>query len=88
MILLNPNELGRESDDDRTRELMHQTVEFFETKGKQRLLEDYYDRDWYADFLAYAKEHRLFATMCTPEGEGLTEGEEARWDTWRVCQFA
>jgi acyl-CoA dehydrogenase len=85
MILLNPRDLGHESDDERTRELMRETVEFFEAKGKQRLLEDYYDRDWYADFLEYAKDHRMFATMCTPEGEGA---DDARWDTWRVCQFA
>jgi acyl-CoA dehydrogenase len=88
MILLNPRDLGHESDDERTRELMRETVEFFEAKGKQRLLEDYYDRGWYADFLEYAKDHRLFATMCTPEGEGAANTEDARWDTWRVCQFA
>ncbi len=85
MILLNPRHPGHEGDDARTRELMRQTVEFFETKGKKRLLEDYYDRGWYADFLEYAKDHRLLATMCTPEGEGA---DDARWDTWRVCQFA
>lgn len=85
MILLNPRDLGHESDDERTRELMRETVEFFEAKGKRRLLEDYYDRGWYADFLEYAKDHRLLATMCTPEGEGA---KDARWDTWRVCQFA
>ncbi|MDP6978916.1 MAG: acyl-CoA dehydrogenase [Myxococcota bacterium] len=88
MILLNPRKLGHAGDDDRTRELMRETVEFFEAKGKQRLLEDYYDRGWYADFLEYAKEHRTLATMCTPAGEGVNDGEDARWDTWRVCQFA
>ncbi len=85
MILLNPRDLGHESDDERTRELMRETVAFFEAKGKRRLLEDYYDRGWYADFLDYAKDHRLLATMCTPEGEGA---DDARWDTWRICQFA
>jgi len=88
MILLNPHDLGHESDDERTRELMRETVEFFEAKGKRRLLEDYYDRGWYADFLEYAKDHRLLATMCTPEGEGAANAEDVRWDTWRVCQFA
>ena len=88
MILLNPRDLGHESDDERTRELMRETVEFFEAKGKRRLLEDYYYRGWYADFLEYAKDHRLLATMFTPEGECADNTEEARWDTWRVCQFA
>ncbi|HIF93903.1 MAG TPA: acyl-CoA dehydrogenase [Myxococcales bacterium] len=88
MILLNPHDLGHESDDERTRELMRETVEFFEAKGKRRLLEDYYDRGWYADFLEFAKDNRLLATMCTPEGEGADDTGDVRWDTWRVCQFA
>jgi acyl-CoA dehydrogenase len=85
MILLDPRHPERPGDDPRTSELMRQTVEFFETKGKQRLLADYYARGWYADFLEHAKEHRLLATMCTPAGEGAPD---ARWDTWRVCEFA
>ncbi|MDG2048887.1 MAG: acyl-CoA dehydrogenase [Myxococcota bacterium] len=85
MILLDPRNPDRAADDDRTRELMRETVEFFENKGKGRLIGDYYDRGWYSDFLDYAKDHRLLATMCTPQGEGAAD---ARWDTWRVCQFA
>jgi acyl-CoA dehydrogenase len=84
-MLLNPRDLDRPYADERSAEVMRQTVAFFESKGKRRLLEDYYGRGWYADFLAYAKEHRLFATMCTPAGEGAAD---ARWDTWRICEFA
>ena len=69
MILLNPKHPDRPYGDKRSAEVMRQTIDFFENKGKTRLLEDYYDRGWYADFLAYSKEHRLFATMCTPEGQ-------------------
>jgi acyl-CoA dehydrogenase len=85
MILLDPRHPAHPDDDERTRELMRDTVAFFEAKGKARLVGDYYDRGWYADFLEYAKEHRLLASMCTPAGEGAAD---ARWDTWRVCQFA
>ncbi len=85
MILLNPKHPDRSADDPRTQELMRQTIDFFETKGRKRLIEDYYARVWYSDFLEYAKEHRLLATMCTPAGEGAPD---ARWDTWRICQFA
>ena len=85
MILLNPRKLDREYPDERSAEVMQQTVDFFEQKGKTQLLEDYYAQGWYADFLEYAKEKRLFATMCTPAGEGA---EDARWDTWRICEFA
>ncbi len=85
MILLNPGKPERPYGDKRSAEVMRQTIEFFENKGKERLLEDYYGRGWYADFLEYAKEHRLLATMCTPAGEGAEDG---RWDTWRICEFA
>ncbi len=85
MILLNPNQPDRPGNDARTTELMRDTIEFFETKGKQRLVGDYYAREWYSDFLDYQREHRLFATMSTPAGEGAPD---TRWDTWRVCQFA
>jgi acyl-CoA dehydrogenase len=85
MFLLNPKHPDRPDNDKPTSELMRATIDFFETKGKAHLIGDYYDRGWYADFLEYAKEHRLFAAMCTPAGEGAPD---ARWDTWRVCQFA
>ena len=85
MILLNPNQPELPENDARTTELMRDTIEFFENKGKKRLVADYYDRGWYSDFLDYAKQRRLLATMCTPAGEGAPD---ARWDTWRVCQFA
>ena len=68
MILLNPRNPEPRYGDERSAELMRQTIEFFESKGKKRLLEDYYARGWYADFLSHVKQHRLFASICTPEG--------------------
>ncbi|MGE4608960.1 MAG: acyl-CoA dehydrogenase, partial [Myxococcota bacterium] len=54
-------------------------------KGKAKLLEDYYGRQWYADFLEFVGNERIFASMCTPSGEGAAD---TRWDTWRICEFA
>ncbi len=85
MILLDPKRLARAYPDDRSAEIMRKTVEFFETKGKKKLLLDYYARPWYADFLEFVRKERIFATMCTPAGEGAPD---ARWDTWRICEFA
>src|SRR4051812_14638498 len=84
-ILLNPKRHARPYADDRSAEVMRQTIAFFEAKGKDQLLADYYARGWYADFLEAVKAKRLFATMCTPAGEGAAD---ARWDTWRICEFA
>jgi len=85
VILLNPNQLSSRYSDQRSAAVMRDTVAFFEAKGKDKLLADYYDRVWYSDFLAFQKAKRIFATMCTPAEEGAGDG---RWDTWRNCEFA
>jgi len=85
VILLDPKHLDRAYPDERSAEIMRRTVAFFEAKGKQRLLEDYYDRPWYADFLEFVRKERIFASLCTPADEGAPD---ARWDTWRNCEFA
>ncbi len=85
MILLDPKNLTRPYPDARSAEIMRRTVDFFESKGKRRLLADYYDRPWYSDFLEFVGKERIFASMCTPAGEGAPD---ARWDTWRICEFA
>src|SRR6266478_2428089 len=84
-MLLNPKRQVRSYPDARSREVMHKTIAFFEAKGKRRLKEDYHGRGWYADFLDFVKEEKIFATMCTPAGYGAAE---SRWDTWRICEFA
>jgi acyl-CoA dehydrogenase len=85
MLLLNPKKHARQYPDARSREVMLKAIEFFERKGKNRIKEDYHAQIWYADFLEFVKEERLFATICTPAGEGA---DDARWDTWRICEFA
>jgi acyl-CoA dehydrogenase len=83
-ILLNPKQLQRDYPDQRTREIMEKTVTFFEKKGKRKLKEDDHARVWYADFLDFVKEERIFYTLLTPAPYG--DGE-TRWDTWRNCEF-
>lgn len=85
MILLDPKNHSRSYPDSRSSEIMRKTIDFFESKGKTKLLEDYYARPWYADFLEFVKKERIFASMCTPAGEGA---RDVRWDTWRNCEFA
>jgi acyl-CoA dehydrogenase len=85
MILLQPKKHDRKYPDERSREVMRKTIAFFESKGKRRLKEDDHAAVWYQDFLDFVREERIFATMCTPAGYGA---EDARWDTWRICEFA
>ena len=84
MILLNPRQHTRSYPDERSRQIMLKTIEFFESKGKRKLKDDDLGRTWYADFLEYVKHEGAFATLLTPAGHG---DEHARWDTWRNCEF-
>jgi acyl-CoA dehydrogenase len=85
MILLNPKQHVRPYPDERSRQIMLSTIEFFERKGKRRLKEDDHERVWYADFLDFVKKEKIFATILTPAGYGAPD---SRWDTWRICEFA
>jgi acyl-CoA dehydrogenase len=93
MLLLNPKQHDRAYRDERSRQIMLQAIDFFEQKGKQKLKEDDRQRVWYADFLDYQREHRLFATLLTPTRYGTGSGAadcgaaDCRWDTWRNCEF-
>jgi acyl-CoA dehydrogenase len=84
MILLNPRNHSRRYPDERSREIMRNTIAFFEEKGKARLKEDDRKRVWYADFIEFQQAEGLFATLLTPTPYG---GADARWDTWRICEF-
>lgn len=85
-MLLNPKKLDRYYPDDRSREIMRKTVEFFENKGLDRIKADDHERIWYADFLEFVKRERIFATLLTPPAYAV-DNPDARWDTWRNCEF-
>jgi len=63
---------------------MRATVDFFERKGKRKLKEHDRERVWYADFLDFQRDEKLFATLLTPSAYG---GSDCRWDTYRNCEF-
>ena len=48
-MLLNPHRLTRRNRDDRSAEMMANTIEFFENRGKVALKRDEHDRVWPAD---------------------------------------
>ncbi len=84
MILLNPKQHNRPYRDERSREIMLKTIDFFEGKGKQKLKEDDRNRVWYEDFLGFVRDNELFYNLLTPSEYGE---ENCRWDTWRNCEF-
>jgi len=84
MILLNPKKHERDYPDKQSKEIMLKTIDFFEKKGKKKIKEDDHAHVWYADFLQFVKDEKLFATLLTPSD--LSDGD-TRWDTWRNCEF-
>ena len=60
MILLNPQKHSRYYPDERSREIMLKTIEFFENKGKRQLKADDRERVWNADFVEFQKQNQAF----------------------------
>jgi len=83
-LLLNPKKHNRYYPDERSRKVMLKTIQFFEDKGKRKLKADDREGVWYADFLNFQKNEKIFATLLTPAEYGAGE---SRWDTWRNCEF-
>ncbi|MEV1048270.1 acyl-CoA dehydrogenase family protein [Streptomyces sp. NPDC049916] len=81
--LFNPHTYDPGHFDPETRRLLRATVDWFEQRGKRRLIEDYRSRAWLGDFLDFAAREGLFATFLTPASAAA--GENQRWDTARIA---
>jgi alkylation response protein AidB-like acyl-CoA dehydrogenase len=84
--LLNPATYDASGFDPETRRLMRATIDWFEAKGKVRLLAESHTDEWYADFIAFLSRERAFATLLTPARDAQDEPGK-RWDTARNAVF-
>ncbi|MFH9298678.1 acyl-CoA dehydrogenase family protein [Streptomyces sp. NPDC017520] len=85
-LLFNPRTYDPEHFDPETRRLLRATVDWFEERGKRRLIEDYRSRAWLGDFLAFSAKEGLFATFLTPASAAVDGAEtDQRWDTARIA---
>ncbi|MFH9137600.1 acyl-CoA dehydrogenase family protein [Streptomyces sp. NPDC017524] len=85
-LLFNPRTYDPEHFDPETRRLLRATVDWFEERGKRRLIEDYRSRAWLGDFLAFSAKEGLFATFLTPVSAAVDGAEtDRRWDTARIA---
>lgn len=85
MILFNPKRHARQYRDEKSRQIMLQTISFFEDRGLRKLKEDWHQREWNSDFVAFMKENKILATLLTPAGYG---DDDCRWDTYRNNEFS
>ncbi|MFE1349530.1 acyl-CoA dehydrogenase, partial [Streptomyces sp. NPDC058757] len=84
-LLFNPRTYDPAHFDPETRRLLRATVDWFEERGKRRIIEDYRSRVWLEDFLAFAAKEGLFATFLTPATEAGEGQGDKRWDTARIA---
>jgi alkylation response protein AidB-like acyl-CoA dehydrogenase len=84
-LLFNPRTYNPRHFDQETRRLLHATIDWFEERGKRRLIEDYRTRAWLEDFLAFAAREELFATFLTPASAAGPGESDKRWDTARIA---
>lgn len=81
-FLLQPKKYTHFSSDEGTRSIMLKTIQFFETRGKTRLLEDFNKKVWYQEFVEFIKQERIFSKLLTPQA--YSQGDpDCRWDTAR-----
>lgn len=81
-VLFNPDSYDPTHLDAESRRLLRATIEWFESRGKRRLLADALDRVWYAEFLDFVQREKLFATFNTPAAEAGGDPDK-RWDAAR-----
>ncbi len=84
MKLLNPNKPDYSFLDEKSRNLMLKTIEYFENRGKSKLLDDDHNKVWYSEFLEFQKKEKAFSILMTPKGYGESD---SRWDSTRIMEF-
>lgn len=83
-MLFNPKKANFDHLDQPSREMMKNTIDLFETKGKNQHKEDDHERVRYDDFLQFIKKEGIFSSLLTPTPYG---SEGCRWDTFRNMDF-
>jgi acyl-CoA dehydrogenase len=85
--LFNPKDPDFSELDEKSKEIMLKTIDFFEKKGLEKILEDDHACVWYEDFIEFQKKEKIFSSLLTPKEYALEENPDAHWDTNRNCYF-
>lgn len=84
--LFNPHTYDATGFDEPTRRVLLATIAWFQAKGKEALTSEAPTSEWYADFIAFLRRERVFATLLTPARDA-SGAEGKRWDTSRNAAF-
>ena len=81
-LLFDPNTYDPSHFDPETRRQLRAVIDWFEGRGKVKLLRDDLEAAWVSDFLDFIKQEKIFATFLTPSEYGGGDPNK-RWDTSR-----
>ena len=81
-LLFDPNTYDPSHFDPETRRQLRAVIDWFESRGKVKLLRDDLEAAWVSDFLGFIKQEKIFATFLTPSEYGAGDPNK-RWDTSR-----
>jgi acyl-CoA dehydrogenase len=81
-LIFNPDAYDPRQFDPETRRQLRALIDWFEGRGKTKLLQDDLNAVWVSDFLDFIKRERIFATFLTPSECGGGDPNK-RWDTSR-----
>ncbi|MBW1898791.1 MAG: acyl-CoA dehydrogenase, partial [Deltaproteobacteria bacterium] len=86
MLLLNPKKYqDRNYPDERSKEIMLKTIEWFENKGLEKIKEDYRSCEFTYDFAEFVKKERIFETLFLPRGYG---DDDQYYSSYRMFEFS
>jgi acyl-CoA dehydrogenase len=81
-LIFNPDAYDPRQFDPETRRQLRALIDWFEGRGKTKLLQDDLNAVWVSDFLDFIERERIFATFLTPSECGGGDPNK-RWDTSR-----
>jgi acyl-CoA dehydrogenase len=86
MLLFNPKKYqDRNYPDDRSKEIMLKTIDWFEKKGLAKMKADYRSREFTYDFAQFIQEEGIFETLFLPKGYG---SDDQYYSTYRMYEFS
>lgn len=86
MLLLNPKKYqDRNYPDERSKEIMLKTIEWFENKGLKKMKEDAFSAEFTYDFADFIKKEKIFETLFLPSGYG---DKDQYYSTYKMFEFS
>lgn len=86
-LLLNPKKYkDRNYPDERSKEIMLKTIDWFEEKGLAKQKEAYHEREFCEDFQKFVTEEGIFETLFLPKGYGSDPNQY--YSTYRMYEFS